>query len=353
MKSINLLFLLFTTYTSYSQVIKAQVVKTYTGPLDGGVATYQYYENENYERVFHGTFKFKGMIGECEGAFKDNIKIGNWKYKNTFSHGYPGAVELTDVSYNNGMLNGPCTFIAKYPKSGEVVAKKSANFYNTLQVGDYSFIEYTPHGMSIVCHFNGIGELDGECKVAFTYDLKDYTDVLKYKEGILISRLLRTTLSGDVIISMRDATRSDSLTANYLRYYNSKKSVAVVADLIIPFSQKAVGQVSYLDFYDEEDYKPVYKYTVKKYKYPEYNTNGGVAIYHNITLAAVVAPVNWYSQVPNNVVVAQYLDFTFSNLDLTCNESKQLGNGNSRKYCRGVSLTDLKPAKKIVGLVRD
>ena len=39
--------------------LHAQTLKTYSGPYGKGTATYQYYEDNNGERVYHGTFTYK------------------------------------------------------------------------------------------------------------------------------------------------------------------------------------------------------------------------------------------------------------------------------------------------------
>ncbi|MBK7088323.1 MAG: hypothetical protein IPH56_05155 [Chitinophagaceae bacterium] len=43
--------------------LHAQTLKTYSGPYGKGTATYQYYEDNNGERVYHGTFSYKGLEG--------------------------------------------------------------------------------------------------------------------------------------------------------------------------------------------------------------------------------------------------------------------------------------------------
>ena len=40
----------------------SQTLKTFQGAYENGNATYQYYENENFERFFQGSFKYKGSI---------------------------------------------------------------------------------------------------------------------------------------------------------------------------------------------------------------------------------------------------------------------------------------------------
>lgn len=77
------LFILFIK-VSFSQT------KTYSGEYENGIATYQYYENSDFERVLNGTFSYKVTDrregrGYCtievSGRFKDNIKDGKWTYK--------------------------------------------------------------------------------------------------------------------------------------------------------------------------------------------------------------------------------------------------------------------------------
>lgn len=96
---------------SYSQVIKEYNGKFDNGNGDKGIAKYQYYEDENLERIFNGNFKYEydsgngvdgyygkyenGMmvgiwnsyhrnskeIYEAQGEIKNNTKYGKWVFK--------------------------------------------------------------------------------------------------------------------------------------------------------------------------------------------------------------------------------------------------------------------------------
>jgi len=50
---------LFWLVIGLSFQVNCQTIKTYSGTYEGGYATYQYYENKNYERILNGSFTHK------------------------------------------------------------------------------------------------------------------------------------------------------------------------------------------------------------------------------------------------------------------------------------------------------
>lgn len=69
-----LIFLLFQNLYSQNKL-------KYTGSYENGNATYQYFENENYERVFDGNFEYtRNSNTKINGQFKNNKKIDTWNY---------------------------------------------------------------------------------------------------------------------------------------------------------------------------------------------------------------------------------------------------------------------------------
>ena len=61
--------------TTYSFSQKLQI---YSGAFEGGKATYQYYENDQYERVYHGDFKYQSEGLTVTGKFVNGKKDGIW-----------------------------------------------------------------------------------------------------------------------------------------------------------------------------------------------------------------------------------------------------------------------------------
>ena len=93
---LSILFLFFITLT-----LNAQTVKNYSGNYDlkcyeskaipihllTGTATYNYYENDDYERIRKGRFSYTGKVSNngvsvnstISGNYKENLKQGTWK----------------------------------------------------------------------------------------------------------------------------------------------------------------------------------------------------------------------------------------------------------------------------------
>ena len=70
----------------------SQDTKTYSGPYEGGKATYQYYETKDLERVFHGTFNYvpDAILGEGKitGRFFHDKKDGTWTSSTSYPDGW-------------------------------------------------------------------------------------------------------------------------------------------------------------------------------------------------------------------------------------------------------------------------
>ena len=86
-------FVILVTLLSFS-ISVAQNIKTYKGVFNKGKATYQYYENANLERVYHGHFLFTDSESRLEGEFKDNKKDGLWKYSSISNRYYQNESTL-------------------------------------------------------------------------------------------------------------------------------------------------------------------------------------------------------------------------------------------------------------------
>lgn len=84
--------------------LSAREIKTYSGPYEGGRATYSYYEDEEENRIYHGPFKEVFAGNTITGTYKEGKMDGTWIYKmpNTFF----GKYNLR-VTYKDDVLDGP------------------------------------------------------------------------------------------------------------------------------------------------------------------------------------------------------------------------------------------------------
>ena len=113
MKKISLIIFLISTIN-----ISSQEIKTYTGKYEHGKAIYEYYEDENYERIYHGEFTYDKLPEyasnqkiNIKGQFINNIKEGIWYYssnKNEYNITIQG-------NYKSNLRNGIWTFRKSKP----------------------------------------------------------------------------------------------------------------------------------------------------------------------------------------------------------------------------------------------
>jgi hypothetical protein len=114
-KATTFLLSIFSLATCFGQVIK-----TYSGTYANGDATYQYYENSDYERIFNGKFQYKKVkdnlnlagthvpsLTEINGLFKNNLKTGFWTGKENITTYVPSNGDLKIMQTINGQfING-------------------------------------------------------------------------------------------------------------------------------------------------------------------------------------------------------------------------------------------------------
>jgi len=102
--------------------VNNQNIKVYNGDYTlneinaVGTAKYSYYENENYQRVYHGDFTLSVGKGNFScvitGKFKNDMRDGMWTAKGNF--GYPQNFDfLITENYINGQPNGIWTATSK------------------------------------------------------------------------------------------------------------------------------------------------------------------------------------------------------------------------------------------------
>jgi hypothetical protein len=223
---------LFCTSLSFGQVIKA-----YSGKYEKGTATYQYYENENYERILHGSFSYKESEFQITGQYNNNLRNGFWKATTSLQRGWgKGAsmiTQLVTATYNNGKLEGLCTYKKMNATIKTILATSTANFKNNMLVGSYKFDSYfdkyeNNSKFSIDCSFTKDGFLDGIFKIDYNYDGVEYQDIQKYRYGFLFWSLCRNQSNGEILKKYDKRKFIDQFYSNY----DSSKKVS-----IIPYSE--------------------------------------------------------------------------------------------------------------------
>lgn len=105
-----------------------------------GTAKYSYYENDEYQRVYHGDFTLsveKGNFsGVISGKFKNDLRDGKWTIKGSF--GYPQYLDMVMiVNYVEGQPNGAWTATSK--KGDQVIDSDKRVLKNGLLIDTWEY----------------------------------------------------------------------------------------------------------------------------------------------------------------------------------------------------------------------
>ena len=217
------------------QASVGQTLKTYSGLYEDGKATYTYYEDENGERVKHGTFSYnKGNKGigvgggmavsyattiSASGNYKNGIKDGKWTYKNKTAG---GSITFADfsavVNYVDGRMDGPLN------NSGTIFQMK-----NNRITGHVKKVKKTQNeDWSLSGQFDEEGFPDGIWTKNYKSYGNLYVDTEKYVHGLLVAKQTKNESTGKI-------TRYEFNDVNpqeYLAAYQPGKDSTIVGILI-------------------------------------------------------------------------------------------------------------------------
>ena len=186
----------------------AQTLKTYSGAYtltDKGIegkATYQYYEDENYNRIYHGTFSFNGGIYndytrkkltniKITGQFKNNLRTGKWIAKSSATKiNKPFLSETYIANFKDGKLNVN-TQIKRIDKTGG---------YNRIDNFSISFIDNKFSIINTKSTINGlvIEQINGKFDEEGYLDGKFLIKYLEHTRANSISELRTVPLIEDI-----------------------------------------------------------------------------------------------------------------------------------------------------------
>lgn len=217
----------------------AQNIKKYNGVYNNGKALYEYYENENFERIYHGTFVFTTPKSKLEGYFKNNMKDGIWKFTSTNSTNYQLENIILTGSFNDGQMNGVWKYIKIIKdKKGRTILKdiKSADFRNNKFKGDVI-------DRNITIHISDDGFIDKVMPIRYSVDGKPYEALFEFREGILSKSFVRNLSNGE-IIEQYDKTE---LVEKFNELFTEEKKAVVIN------KRSYTKEIYSLDFMDKND----------------------------------------------------------------------------------------------------
>ncbi|MBU6122601.1 hypothetical protein [Hymenobacter siberiensis] len=205
-----------------SSSASAQVVKQFNGPLDNGTGTYQYYENDDYKRIFHGKYLYKGDSNRTlvEGSFVDDKRNGLWHFR--YDESSPTGT-VTDIykNYLNGKLHGNCLYQKVSKATAKTLIKYSSKFEDNIQVGQISLEsndDYEFGTLNITAFLNDNGVFEGPAFIkysSFSSKWRTYEDKINYSNGIMTSRVYRDVTDGEVFMNIKRDTLVKYIRKNY------------------------------------------------------------------------------------------------------------------------------------------
>lgn len=342
MKKQLILLLLVVPFTAYSQEIKE-----YSGSYDNGEATYQYYDNDDSERVFNGHFSFTNKknnvpnsteSARAVGEFKNNLKEGPWQFTyKVLSNAYLNTGYCTDViviNYKGGKANGLATYTRTLDLSKKIIIRSIAHFKENIQVGDYVYNEDTSN-KSITAHLSESGFFDGDCIIKFKYGTKLYQDEIKYNQGILVSRLYKDITEGNVVVNIKANSFIEDFFANYNSTQGTSTIPLIELDNRYP-TYNFQGSCAYIS--------NMFQYGYGTKKGPSSDNKGEIYQYKNLTLRLADSEVCLPTRPGFPETLIKELNFWQFN----CVRDIQPSGPNSPKYCQGAEAIIFKPVKNIV-----
>jgi hypothetical protein len=212
-------FVILVTLLSFS-ISVAQNIKTYKGVFNKGKATYQYYENANLERVYHGHFLFTDSESRLEGEFKDNKKDGLWKYSSISNRYYQNESTLLSGRFDNGQLIGEWKYLKIVKdKQGKVLSKdsKSASFRNNRFSGNIV-------SWDIIIDINEDGFIDKVTPFKFSVDRIPYEALFEFNNGILCKSIVRNVSTGEIV----ERFDNSDLVSKFNSQFSAEQKICMV-----------------------------------------------------------------------------------------------------------------------------
>lgn len=278
---IRLFYLLAFSQTLF---LYSQTIKTYSGVFEEGTATYQYYENENFERVFHGKFNYKTNTINTIGSFRDNKKNGLW-IVNKKEYNYilsTDILETVTANYNLGKLNGTVLYKKVDSKTLKTIARSNAVFNDNVITEKMEYIASgDENNFSIQFNFDENGLFNGSNIVKYFKNNNAIEDKSKYEHGVLISRIHRNLSNGEIynrinrINFAKDFIKNinDSTNSSFVSNFFVKKEDQ---DLIYKLSEYVQLSKYYKFEYDSLDFKNIWFKTIIDQFLYDYDSYTGV-----------------------------------------------------------------------------
>ena len=181
-----------------------------------GAGSYEYYENEEGDRVKHGkftaSFKRSRFKREISGTYKDGLKNGEWIIRDIITErtNYTKHCEMS-ITFKDNVLNGPCRYIKNDSPNKYTI---SCIFENGRLAGNFSMEHIDKWGKDgVINYINGTIGTNGLPEGIWT---------IKQKGGIEITQKRLYLYGGLVAAEEQDFSTGDKYMV-YCAFPNQKK----------------------------------------------------------------------------------------------------------------------------------
>jgi hypothetical protein len=184
----------------------SQQIKTYEGTYEKGNAVYQYFENENYERILQGNFKYTSKYVTVTGQYDKNIKVGQWTITKGTNLLYENIKEIVTGKYINGKMNGLWTLKRTDLKTNKILINSLAHFKDDYLIDGFKYynskFDLNNAGqkseLSLTGKFNDKGSFDSTWVISYKINEIPFEDIKKFKDGLLYFNLVRNLSTGEI-----------------------------------------------------------------------------------------------------------------------------------------------------------
>lgn len=225
--------------SSLTQVLFSQNLKTYNGPYENGTAVYQYYEDENFERIYQGPFKYSAEGVTITGQFSKNKRNGKWVIVKNFEgmgiFGDPYK-ETINENYLNGDKVGNWS-LKRIDSGNKVIENSNIEFIDNKLINKFSYSNKefkSSTGQIYEVHVNGNfnrnGFFDGEWRLTYFQEDIPHEDIRRFKNGVMYWKLLRNSATGNII----ERTDNSEILLKYLNKSDSTYSIPLNICRVIP-----------------------------------------------------------------------------------------------------------------------
>ena len=188
----------------YINVFSQNDIKTYNGIYgNNGTAIYQYYEDENLNRYYHGDFIYKNKYGTLHGNFINDKKNGKWEctYYEKLN-----AFEVKKVNiigyYDNGNLTGKWTYIKHlyYNNTETLYEIHEAQFDSSRFVNKIKYFSKKGKKVdSLTLFVNTKGLIEGTYRIYSTEYGNDFFSNITFNDGIVSKLTTIKNSTGEIV----------------------------------------------------------------------------------------------------------------------------------------------------------